>query len=179
MPGRMPSSRVGVRSSFFPSQWNTKTLAHDDRLRGDGFGGDFSRVRLAAGGTCARVLASAAGSVGGSLCGPKQRVGGSSPSSGAFQPSAPQSLSDAQFSPSAGDGLVTVRVPFRGSGRPTPGRASRPRRRAHPHAPARIPRSGRDRDHRCTGRRKMIADSDRLSGPLDSCFPVLEPRHAV
>src|SRR5213593_1545549 len=46
-----------------------------------------------------------------------RRVAGSSPASGASQLSAPQSLSDAQFSPSgAGDGLVTVSGSLSGVG---------------------------------------------------------------
>src|SRR5438876_12159266 len=51
-----------------------------------------------------------------------RRVAGSSPASGASQPSALQSLSDAQFSPpGAGDGFG---LPFGGRDGPRPGRAS-------------------------------------------------------
>src|SRR3989454_11864420 len=85
--------------------------AHERRLRGDGFGdgfgGDFLLVGRSTGGDSAPVLPSVARSAVGAPGSLRLRVGGSSPSSGAFQPSAPQSLSDAQFSPSgAGDGLV-------------------------------------------------------------------------
>src|SRR6266487_1136811 len=89
------------------------TPAHERRLRGDGFGDgfgpDFSPLGRSTGGTSAPVVAAAARSAVGAPGSLRLRVAGSSPASGAFQPSAPQSLSDAEFSPSgAGDGLVTV-----------------------------------------------------------------------
>src|SRR5205807_2253556 len=63
------------------------------RLRGDGFGGNFSLAGLPAGGKTSRGLASDAGSVGGSPCSLKQRVAGSSLVSGELpNPQRPQSL---------------------------------------------------------------------------------------
>src|SRR5438876_9569022 len=60
-----------------------------------------------------------------------RRVAGSSPASGASQPSAPQSLSDARPSPSgAGDGLVTVSGSLSGVGTAH----ARSRRARPPHA---------------------------------------------
>ena len=96
--------------------------AHERCLRGDGFGdgfgGDFLLVGRSTGGTSAPVLASAAPSAVGAPGSLRLRVAGSSPASGASQPSAPQSLSDAQFSPSGvGDGF---RFPFGGRDGPRP-----------------------------------------------------------
>jgi len=104
--------------------------AHERRLRGDGFGdgfgGDFLLVGRSTGGASAPVVAAAARSEVGAPGSLRLRVAGSSPASGASQPSAPQSLSDAEFSPSgAGDGFG-----FRFGGRDGPRSAprSRPRR---------------------------------------------------
>jgi len=95
--------------------------AHERCLRGDGFGdgfgGDFLLVGRSTGGDSAAVLASFARSAVGAPGSLRLRVAGSSPASGVSQLSAPQSLSDVQFSPSgAGDGLVTVSGSLSGVG---------------------------------------------------------------
>ena len=69
--------------------------AHERRLRGDGFGdgfgADLSPLGRSTGGDSAPVLPSVARSELGSSCSFRLRVGGSSPSSGAFQPAFSQS----------------------------------------------------------------------------------------
>src|SRR6266404_2365764 len=59
--------------------------AHERRLRGHGFGADFSLVGRSTGGTSAPVVAAAAASAVGAPGSLRLRVGGSSPSSGASQ----------------------------------------------------------------------------------------------
>src|SRR5437870_2874674 len=112
-----------LETAALRSASRTDRRRHSSRARlrgdgfGDGFGGDYSLVGRSTGGTSGPAVASTAPSEGGSPGWLRLRVTGSSPASGASQPSAPQSLSDAQFSPSgAGDGLVTVSGSLSGVG---------------------------------------------------------------